>query len=137
MATEVPGAEALGEAVREATARKGWRQSELERRSREAMLELDGDATERSRVGLSNRTWQDLWRGSKRIEMESYSYAVIDQTLGWTRGTAWAIHHGQEPPEVSADALDELRAEVDELRAEVRGLVEMLPSLLGRVGRRE
>lgn len=75
----------------------------------------------------------------------------MDRTLGWTEGTAWALHHGQEPPVVGegerAQLLDavstatrdvaRLQSEVIDIRAQVRGLAELLHGLASRVGEKE
>lgn len=125
MADKVPGARQLATAVKDATARNGWRQADLQPKSREAMAE---DDPERQRVGLSERTWQDIWRGKKSIEMDSYSYAVIDRTLKWTKGTAWALHHGQEPPEAEPSRVHELEERVERLEAKLDSLIDIVLS---------
>lgn len=130
MAEQVPGARQLATAVKDATARNGWRQADLEPKSREAMAEQDGD---RTRIGLSERTWQDIWRGKKSIEMDSYSYATIDRTLGWTEGTAWALHHGDEPPEAAPSRVAELEDRIERIEAKLANLTELI--LSGRLPR--
>lgn len=125
MATEVTGAQTLAAAVKDATARNGWRQSDLQEESRLAMADADED---RVRLGLSERTWQDIWRGKKTIEMDSYSYATVDRTLSWIPGSAWALHHDQEPP-ADQDKVDLMLAEIEGIRGELhemRGLVDEL-----------
>lgn len=140
MAEQVPGAKQLATAVKDATARNGWRQADLEPKSRETMAECDPD---RQRVGLSERTWQDIWRGKKNVEMDSYSYATIDRTLDWPAGTAWALHHGDEPPAAKPTRVEEIEARLEalearqtaewqELRAQLRGIAELIPLIIGQ-----
>lgn len=159
MAKQVDGGERLGEAVKDAAASRGWRQSDLEGRSRDAVADHSVD---RTRVGLSERTWQDIWRGKKTAEMDAYSYFCVDSTFEWPNGTARALHHDRQPPTADRADLAVLRDEVEVLRktvehledrldeerrerveslgdvtAQVRGLLELLPTILGRLGRRD
>lgn len=137
VAPEVPGAAALAEAVKEAASMKGWLQGDLEPQSKKAAAAVYGDEDDysgrRTRVGLSNRSWQEVWRGQPR-EMLPYSYAAIDATFGWAPGTAWALHHGKPPPDPALSEVERLETDVEALRAEVQGLMRVVARFVGREG---
>lgn len=125
-----PGAKPLADLVQQATSGKGWRRVDLARHSY-AVMEPHSEG--RKRIGLSNRTWEKVWRADDNDQkMDDYSYVTIDKTLDLPPGTSRAVHLGEEPPEFDQVELRELRAEVDGLREQMRGMMELLTTLLGR-----
>lgn len=95
---------------------------------------MEGRRTE-GKVGLSQRSWDGLWRAEMDTERFDTTYATIDATLKWAPGTARALHCGEEVPaqqNASPDGLASLREEVSELAERVDVLASLVLRKLGR-----